>query len=301
MYPQNFLHLTQGPPTTVIIEAVLEGEPTETELFTESVEEYYVSCPGFIVSSSLEGLRNQHPSLHSSFNIDILRILPEGMKFADLTENMHFSYSSARDTYSVNDLYSEPSPMKTNLHSWHKFAETYAVHWQKAGAQQQNQTKTFLGVNRDAGIGGEISWTFRSEGCIKVNNLLVYVNSDDDVKWQLQIWTSENELDPIELTPKQEKFDKLNENVTKMKLTADLPSTKARIFEENLLRNQVSMLVAINKATDVYLNNKGQINDDIPAPSAQNKNKAFVLLPDENDIFVYKHMNNKDSNQAMIN
>ena len=134
-----------------------------------------------------------------------------------------------------------------------------------------------------------------------MNNLLVYVNSDDDVKWQLQIWTSENELDPIELTPKQEKFDKLNENVTKMKLTADLPSTKARIFEENLLRNQVSMLVAINKATDVYLNDKGQINDDIPAPSAQNKNKAFVLLPDENDIFVYKHMSNKDSNQAMIN
>ena len=74
-----------------------------------------------------------------------------------------------------------------------------------------------------------------------------------------------------------------------MKLIAEVPSTRTKVFEENVLKNQVSMLLAINKATDVYLNDTGHLNDDIPAPSAQNEKKALFLLPDENDMFYYEH------------
>ena len=85
----------------VIIEAVLEGHPKYTELFSESLNEGLVrgNCPGFIVASSEEGLKKQHFSLDSPFNIHTLLIQPDEMKSVDLTENMHFSYSSARDAY----------------------------------------------------------------------------------------------------------------------------------------------------------------------------------------------------------
>ena len=179
--------------------------------------------------------------------------------------------------------------------------------WQKLHASDsrnwQNETTSFPGAQTD--VGDEISWTFKSksEKEVQINNLLLFVNSDDDVQWHLQIWTSEKQLDPIALTPKQEKVDKLNQNIIRMKLTAKLPSRKARIFEENVLKNQISMLIAINRSTDVYLNDKGYLNDDIPAPSVQNKKKAFVLLPNENNMCVYKYniyANDKNCNEERI-
>ena len=284
----------------VIIEAVLEGR---SELFSERLNKELVSgnCPGFIVASSEEGLKKQHASLKSPFNIHTLLIRPDGMKSIDLTENMHFSFSSARDSYTVYDH--GTSPKKSITHSWQSYAAGYNIEsrmmqWEH---ERSPEARTFLSSE---GTCGEVSWTFETKPGheVEVNNLLVYVNSDDDVKWQLKIWTSENQLDPIELSPKQEKFDKLNKTVSRIKLTAELTSTEAKIFEEIMLKNQVSMLVAINKATDMYLNDKGYLNDDIPAPSAQNRKKALVLLPDENDMFQYEHHIALDTylNKAMI-
>ena len=287
----------------VIIEAVLEGHPKYTELFSESLNEGLVrgNCPGFIVASSEEGLKKQHFSLDSPFNIHTLLIQPDEMKSVDLTENMHFSYSSARDAYTLYDHGTSPKISKT--HTLQSYAAGRDIQWQKTSDYSKG-TETFIDLSSEVGTCGEIDWTFKTKPGheVEVNNLLVYVNSDDDVKWQLKIWTSENQLDPIELSPKQEKFDKLNKTVSRMKLTAEVPSTKARIFEENMLKNQVSMLVSINKATDVYLNDTGHLNDDIPAPSAQNKKKAIVLLPDENDMFFYEHLLDDEYylNKAMI-
>ena len=288
----------------VIIEAVLEGDPTETELFSESVKKKLEgteeNCPGFIVASSEEGLRKQHPSLDTSFNIHTLLIQPDVMKSVDMTKNMHFSYSSARDAYTVYDP--ETSPNKSRTHNWQSYAAGYGFQWQKVVDWQQYQTKTSLDFNTE--LGGEISWKFQSKPGeeIEVNNLLVYVNSDDDVKWHLKIWTSENQLDPIDLSPKEEKFDKLNQTVSRMKLTAQLSGKTGKIFEENMLKNQVSMVVAINKATDMYLNDKGYLNDDLPAPSTQNKKKAFALFPDQKDMFIFELTNKffKAINKAMI-
>ena len=272
------------------IEAVLDGY-CFAELFSESVEKSVRqgNCPGFIVSSSEEGLRKQHPSL-GPIHTQIIR--PTEMTSVKLTGNMHFSYSSARDVYTEYDL--EISSNNSITHNWQSYASGCDIKWSKVNYGRE----TYLCVNR--GTSGEIRWTFQAKSGekVQIDNLLVYVDSTDNVKWQLKIWTSDNQLNPIELSPKQEKFDNLNQAVTRMELTAKLLSTEAKIFEENAAKNQIGMLVAINKATEVYLNDKGYLNDDFPTPSVQNKKKAFAMIPNRNGMLVYE--NNHDYNQAMI-
>ena len=203
---------------------------------------------------------------------------------------MHFSYSSARDAYTEYDP--EISPNKSITHNWQSYVADCDIQRQSMvkfiysrGERTRRQHIAFLRVDRDAS--GEISWKFESKQGVQINNLLLYVNSDDDVKWQLKIWTPYNQLDPIQLSPKEEKFDNLSQAVTRMELTAKLPSSEATIFKEYLAKNQISMLVAVNKATEVYLNDKGHLKDDKPPPSVQNNKKALALVPDENDVFAY--------------
>ena len=130
-------------------------------LFCDSVEKSLSrgNCPGFIVASSEEGLREQHPSLNP---IHTLIIQPDEMKSVTLTENMHFSYSSARDAYTEYDP--EISPNKSITHNWQSYVAGCDIQRQSMVEFNyrpiRRQHIAFLRVDRDAS--GDISWKFES-------------------------------------------------------------------------------------------------------------------------------------------
>lgn len=298
---------------TVLIEAELQGSVSETELFSESLQNDelagpYYNCPGFIVANTQEELIKKrelpeklyryYKSLNKD-NIEWMFIVADEYKTIPLTENMRFTYSSGRDVYTVFDS-NVPNDKRYN---WQSFAQCgYGVKLQEVGNQKRSETRSFLRSQ----FGSTLKWTFEPKPESKpvlVNNLLVYVNSDDDVQWQLKIWTSDNASETtVNLTPKDEKFDQLGKNVTKIELIGDMRDSKdkAKVFEENVLKNETSLLVAINKATEIYLDNNGKPKNSLPAPSVQSKHKAFILLPDENGTCSFKYRKTDDSNQAKV-
>ena len=245
------------------------------------------SVPDFVVAFSEDKLRKQHATFE---NIDMVRIRTDSDKIIVLRENYCFSYSSARnsylETYSLEK--SETDSQLTEVeYNWQNFAvgaKNYK--WQKLsniGPHKETRCSLVCKENKNQ----PLQWIFFPIRPVQVEQLLLFVNSDDSVNWTVEVWMPDiTKPITIELTPGLEKIDKLGKLVKKMILTAKVPE-KAKLFEENYLKNQVSLVVAVNQQAETYL--KLTQDGGLPRPSEQNDTNAITITPDGNDVFTFNY------------
>lgn len=283
------------------ISAELRGKVGKTELFGKTIkktecedydeddgEDYYEDdstpetlglVPDFVVAYSAEALKKQHSSFQF---IDQIVIRNDTDKNIPLTENLSFSYSSSRNSYMVADGLQTKKP----LYNWQNYAiGANDYKWQtlsNVGPKKEARSSIVCKENKRHSP-TPLQWHFHAKGGVQVNRLLLFVNSDDNVIWTVEIHMPDN-TQPIsvQLTPGLEKTDKLYKTVHKIVIRAQVPH-KGKIFDEDFLKNQVSMVVAVNESAEAY------INRSLQSPSEQNLSKAMTIIPNENDIFEFKY------------
>ena len=298
-------------PPKVIISAELRGKKDKTDLFNKSVKkdterdmehEMYGELhqlvndididlgtlpetldlvPDFVVAYNEEKLRAQHATFGP---VDKVVIRTDSEKIIDLKENLNFSYSSAINSY-VEANYSETGS-KAIEYNWQSYAVGATNYkWQKlsdVGPHKETRCSIVGKANKHE-YPPPLQWIFEAEDAVQVNQLLLFVKSDDSVIWTVEVWMPDTTKPiSIELTPGLEKVDNLCQSVKSIVLTAQVPNT-ARLFDENCLKNQVSMLLAINQSAEAYL------REDLVRPSEQHLTNGITITPDGNDVFTFNY------------
>ena len=258
--------------------------------YTKQPPETLDLVPDFVVAYNEEAMRAQHSTFH--FVGKTVR-RSELDKTIDLTNNLKFSYKTARNSYFVSD----GSGTETKVPGWENLA-TGNTNWyvfqriqtDNASKQIQHQLASkpveFRHENR---FPPPLKWTFHAEKVFQVNRVLFFVNSNEFVKWTAEVRVpGMTESICFELTSGLEKIEELCKPVQSIVLTAQVPrefcDEDVLIFKENRFKNHVSMVVAVNESAEAFL------TTDLLRPSEQNLSKAILIRPSSSGIFEFNYL-----------